>query len=146
MSHIISKIFILICIVVIVLVLFKLRKEILDYFEEQEEDQYILSLVQEVKKIDPRVEEVVKRLKFYKGRKSYTINKTNVYICKNDQHDVLYEKNQLMLVLIHEIAHTLCTSVGHTDEFNAILADLLLKAERHGLYDPNKKHVENYCP
>jgi hypothetical protein len=140
-----DKFYLLLCLLLIALVVWKIRYEIIDYFEEEMEDPYVLGLVKEIQGIDPRVQDACKRLKFYKGRRSYTINKQSVYICKADEHNVLYNKNQLMLVLIHEISHAINTTVGHDDSFKEILSDLLQKAEAKGLYNSKIEHVANYC-
>ena len=125
--------------------IYKIVQEIRDNYEDRNEDQYVLSLVKEIRSIDPKVDKVVDNLKFYAGNRSYTINKKNVYLCKNDENGVLYRKNQLVLVLIHEIAHALCDEIGHTEKFNQIFDDLLEKAAKNGVYDPNIPHVSNYC-
>jgi hypothetical protein len=127
------------------LIVYKIVYEIRDNYENQPEDPYILSLVDEIRKVDPRVDSVVDELRFFEGRKSYTINKTYVHICKKDKYGKLYEKNQLVLVLLHEIAHALCDEVGHTKKFSNILDDLLEKAEKIGVYNSNIPHVPDYC-
>jgi hypothetical protein len=87
----------------------------------------------------------IKDLKFFKGKKSYTINKKYVHICLYDKNKELYHKNQLMLVLLHEISHALCDEIGHTEKFNNILEELLTLAELHGIYDPSIPTIPDYC-
>lgn len=123
----------------------KILYEIKDNYEQQQEDDDVLALVEEVRHVDPKVNEVVDRLKFFEGRKSYTINKTYVHICKKDKHGKMYAKNQLVLVLLHEIAHALCDEVGHTAKFNRILDDLLVKAAQKGVYNPKIPNIPDYC-
>ena len=57
----------------------------------------------------------------------------------------MYAKNQLVLVLLHEIAHALCDEVGHTAKFNRILDDLLVKAAQKGVYNPKIPNIPDYC-
>jgi hypothetical protein len=139
------------CLLLIYL-LYKITQEIRDNYEDKNEDPYVLSLIAEIRKIDPAVDKIVDHLKFYEGKKSYTINKTYVHLCKFDENGELYNKNQLVLVLIHELAHTMTDQIGHTDKFYAIMDDLLAKAEKtidssgKKLYDPSIPHVSNYCP
>lgn len=139
------------CLLLIYL-LYKITQEIRDNYEDKNEDPYVLSLIAEIRKIDPAVDKIVDHLKFYEGKKSYTINKTYVHLCKFDENGELYNKNQLVLVLIHELAHTLSSDIGHTDKFYAIMDDLLAKAEKtigsdlKPIYDPSIPHVSNYCP
>lgn len=79
------------------------------------------------------------------GNKSYTINKKKVYICLKDENDRYYNKNMLVYVVLHEYAHILCKSIGHSSEFFEIFRQLLNKAAQMGLYDPNIPPVKNYC-
>ena len=81
----------------------------------------------------------------YKGDKSYTINKTKVYICLKDSKNNYYEDQMLIYVILHELSHVLCNSVGHTEEFNEIFDDLLEEASNRGIYDKNYKTIEDYC-
>ena len=139
-----KNLIIVICIFVIIYLLYKIRN--IDTFEQSDEDLYTKYLAKQLKYLDPRVEKVFEKLSFHDGQnRSYTLNKQSIHLCKVDENGELYEKNQLMLVLIHEIAHVLCTNIGHTDEFNEIFEDLLEKATKQGLYDPNIKPVDNYC-
>jgi hypothetical protein len=131
--------------ILFILLAFKILYEIQDNYENQMEDDDVLALVEQVRNVDPSVNKIVDRLKFFEGRKSYTINKTYVHICKKDKHGKLYARNQLVLVLLHEIAHALCDEVGHTDKFNRILDDLLEKASRKGIYDPSIPNIPDYC-
>lgn len=140
-----NNLYLILCVFLILAVLWKIRRELFDYFEEEEEDEYVLGLVKEIRHIDPRVDEACNHIKFYKGRRSLTLNKKYIYICKTDEHDVLYNKNQLVLVLIHEIAHVLNPTIGHGEDFKELLADLLQKAEAKGLYSSSIPHVQNYC-
>jgi predicted metal-dependent hydrolase len=83
-------------------------------------------------------------LQVYEGNKSYTINKEKIYLCIRDKYNNYYNKNVLMYVLLHEIAHTLCTDVGHTPQFKEIFEILLQRAKEANIYS----HVEipkDYC-
>jgi len=136
---------ILLAIILFVLLSYEIISEVGENYEDKQEDDYVLSLVEKVKDIHPTVNRVIPKLKFFEGKKSYTINKTYVHICKKDEYGKLYHENQLMLVLLHEIAHTICDEIGHTNKFQNILDELLIAAERKGLYDSKIPHVPNYC-
>ncbi len=73
-------------------------------------------------------------LQVYEDNKSYTINKEKIFLCLRDRYGQYYEKNILMYVLLHEIAHTLCTDVGHTEQFKDIFDILLQRATTAGIY------------
>ena len=132
-------------VILLVLLICKILYEIRDNYENQIEDDDVLALVEQIRHVDPKVNEIGDRLKFFEGRKSYTINKTYVHICKKDKHGKIYARNQLVLVLLHEISHALCDEIGHTDKFNRILDDLLEKASRKGIYDPSIPNIPDYC-
>lgn len=136
---------IFISLTLMVLLIYEIFTEIGENYENKDQDQYVLSLVERVNKIHPAVAKITPTLKFFEGKRSYTINKTYVNICKNDENGDLYPENQLVLVLLHEIAHALCDEVGHTDKFQTILDELLIAAEKYKLYDPKIPHVQKYC-
>ena len=85
------------------------------------------------------------KIKIFKGNKSYTINKKTVYLCLEDQNGNYYNLNILVYVLLHEISHVLCKSIGHNEEFQSIFDKLLKKAEEKGYYDPSQKSPNDYC-
>lgn len=132
-------------VILLMLLICKILYEIRDNYENQIEDDDVLALVEQIRHVDPKVNQIVDRLKFFEGRKSYTINKTYVHICKKDKNGKIYARNQLVLVLLHEISHALCDEIGHTDKFNRILDDLLEKASRKGIYDPSIPNIPDYC-
>jgi len=77
-----------------------------------------------------------------KGEKlAFCLNKN-----KNN-NDNLIDQNTLMFVAIHEIAHIMTRSVGHTDEFWQNFKFLLEHAVQLGIYEPidYKKNPKNYC-
>lgn len=85
-------------------------------------------------------------LKFYQGRKSYTINKRKVYLCLYDpKTGEPYPLNMLMYVAIHELAHVFCDEIGHTTKFHQIFNNLLYRAEAKGVYDSSIPLISNYC-
>jgi hypothetical protein len=88
---------------------------------------------------------VVRNLKLYKGSKSYTLNKNKIFICLKDENGEYYDINSLTHVLIHEISHKINNEIGHTDKFKNIFDDLLLRATKLKVYDPNMPFVQSYC-
>lgn len=83
-------------------------------------------------------------LQIYEGDKSYTVNKEKIYLCIKDKNRKTYDKNILMYVLLHEIAHTLCNEVGHTQQFKDIFNVLLKRAELCNIYTP-VEIPKDYC-
>lgn len=120
--------------------------EIKENYESKEEDPVVRDLAEKLRTIDPRVDKIVPKLRFYKGDKSYTIDKKHVHLCMADKKtNEIYPMNQLILVLLHEIAHAICIEVGHTALFHQIYEELLLAAELAGLYDDSIPHIDGYC-
>ena len=77
-----------------------------------------------------------------KGEKiAFCLNK------KKHNNDNLIDSNTRMFVAIHEIAHIMTTSVGHTEEFWNNFKFLLENAVELKLYTPvdYKKEPEGYC-
>jgi hypothetical protein len=82
---------------------------------------------------------------FYKGDKSYTINKEKIFICLKDENGEYYDMNSLIFVVGHEISHVLCKSIGHTEEFHKIFELFLEEATQLGIYNPSIPMIKNYC-
>ena len=94
----------------------------------------------------PYEKNTILSLKFYEGKKSYTINKRKVFIClyKPGTKEP-YPINMLMYVAIHELAHVFCDEIGHTRKFHQIFNNFLYRAEEKGIYDPSIPLITNYC-
>jgi hypothetical protein len=94
--------------------------------------------------------------------KSFTINKKEIHICMKDPDGEYYDRHMITYVLAHEIAHTLCDEVGHTDKYYEIFDKLLDEMSKYTLTryknhrDPEKRNkkffyhekelVDDYCP
>jgi hypothetical protein len=104
-------------------------------------DPVLDKLKEELSVLDPKF----KNVELYEGNKSYTINKKKVFVCLKDEHGRYYNRNMLCYVVLHEYAHMLCKSIGHTEEFNEIFDHLLEKASRLGLYNPSIPPLTDYC-
>jgi len=88
---------------------------------------------------------ISEEVNLYKGDKSYTINKENIFLCLKDENKKYYENNLLIYVLAHEYAHTLSKSIGHTEEFHNIFEALLVELADSNIYNPNLKIDPSYC-
>ena len=81
---------------------------------------------------------------------SYSVNKgEKIVFClrSRDERQKLVDENVMMFVALHELAHIMTKSVGHTDEFWNNFRYLLKKAIKLGLYkDVNfEKNPVDYC-
>lgn len=81
---------------------------------------------------------------------SYSVNKgEKIVFClrSRDERNNLVELNIMMFVALHELAHTMTKSIGHTEEFWNNFRVLLKNARKLGIYervDYDKKPVD-YC-
>ena len=87
-----------------------------------------------------------------KGSKhtSYSINKgEKIVMClrSRDEKEQLQDINILMFVAIHEMAHVMTKSIGHTKEFWSNFKRLLKEAVLLGIYNPvnYSSNPKKYC-
>jgi hypothetical protein len=82
---------------------------------------------------------------------SYTLNKGSyVILClspRDTETKKVYDINTLMYVAIHELAHIVSTSVGHTPEFIKNFKSLLTYAVQAKIYTvvDYSKNPQEYC-
>jgi hypothetical protein len=86
---------------------------------------------------------------------TYTINKEHIHIClrSRDARQQLYEINDLLYVVIHELAHMANYDtdgepiIGHGHEFQSIFKYLLRQAMKIGVYNYHNysKYPKDYC-
>ena len=109
-------------------------------------DPMLITLKEVLRPITYNGKSISEGLKLYKGKKSYTINKENTYMCLYDENGGYYPLNMLLYVLLHERSHSLNTKdVGHTPEFHRIFQELLDQAEALGIYNSKISIIDNYC-
>lgn len=80
-----------------------------------------------------------------KGDKSYTINKEDIFLCLKDENNQYYNDNMLVYVLLHEISHSICDEIGHTEKFHKLFFALTRKAVELGIYDDQIPLIRDYC-
>ena len=123
-------------------------------------NQDVLKLIQHMRAKYPDREDVAYMAKHYNpnalsegnldsGYTSYSINKgEKVVLCIRQKDKSFVQKNILMYVVIHELAHIMThDEIGHTTKFWTNFKLLLEEAISIGLYvkqDFDKKH-EDYC-
>ncbi len=75
---------------------------------------------------------------------TYTINKRDVYLCDPDFINV--DKNTVVHVLLHELAHSANNTIGHDESWQKIFQDILDNAEKKGIIDQSKPpKLYGYC-
>lgn len=65
---------------------------------------------------------------------SYTVRKARIVLCIRQKGGIFVPKNVIMYVAIHELAHVMTASNGHTPEFWENNELLLTCAEKMGIY------------
>jgi hypothetical protein len=111
------------------------------YEKYVEDDPMLIDIRHTLYPVFPDINGVV----LLKGKKSYTINKKKVHICLKDEKGNYYDKNMLIYVTLHELAHVRCDEVGHTEKFHRIFQGILDTAIEHKIYNPSIPIIKNYC-
>lgn len=128
----------------IVILLWVIGKQIKEY--HLQDDPMLQTLKEALKPVQYNGKSITENLKLYKGDKSFTINKSQTFLCLYDENGDYYPLNMLVYVLLHEIAHSLNKKdVGHTEEFHKVFDDLLEQATRNGIYNPSIPVINGYC-
>ena len=116
---------------------------IIDWFWPYNAPPEILRLKERLRVIDPSLATFDIR---ENPRESYTKRKSRIFVCLRDpMTHVLYDDNTLMYVTLHECAHVISPGRDHDADFERVFNDLLRKAERVGMYDPNVPFPSKYC-
>ena len=79
---------------------------------------------------------------------SYSVNKgQKISICIRNKDNSFIDNNTVIFVVIHELAHVMTDSIGHTEEFWDNMKYLLEKAEEMKIYTPQDYNTNpvNYC-
>ena len=81
---------------------------------------------------------------------SYSVNKgEQIVFClrSKDKEEKLIDINTIMFVAIHELAHVMTKSVGHTEEFWANMKYLLEESIKLGIYkdEDYRNNPKKYC-
>lgn len=82
---------------------------------------------------------------------SYTVNKNTIHMCVRGRgrglNGKFIDQNTLFFVALHELAHVMTPSIGHTDEFWDTFKDLLSKAIKlnYYKYHPYHESPKKYC-
>lgn len=130
---------IILFIIVLIILFFVLRNQVKEYYEQL--DPILCKIKEQLRPLHGSVD----KLKFFEGKKSYTINKKKVYLCLKDENGEYYDYNMLMYVALHELSHVICDEIGHTPKFHRIFEQLLKQAEEIKIYDSSIPIIKNYC-
>lgn len=79
---------------------------------------------------------------------SYTLNKNEIGLCLRSSNGDFHELNKLFFVLLHELAHMMSESIGHTEEFWNNFKLLLRISIENGLYQKmnvDQSNPTEYC-
>jgi hypothetical protein len=142
-------------VILIVLTVFLIRKQLLEYYNSNEPKinqlrKLFNNFFLQNKQWPPELSmlnnsKMVQNVSLYRGNKSYTINKHKIFLCLKDGNKQYYPDNTLIYVLAHEYAHVLCPEIGHTKKFDEIFKALLKELTREGIFDPTQPIEQDYC-
>ncbi len=79
---------------------------------------------------------------------AFTMNKgSSIHMCVRSSDDQLEDYNIGMFVVLHELAHIMTISYGHTEEFNTNFAKIIDISKKLGIYRPIdfSKEPKTYC-
>lgn len=149
------RILTIILLIVFVIILFNLVENIYESFQSDPKIDTLLIKIKPLfdrsihsfkNKLEPlNKRDILKEIKILKGNKSYTINKQKIYLCLKDKDGRYYNDNNLLFVLLHEISHSICDEIGHTEKFYQIFNELLEHASINGVYDTSIPMISDYC-
>lgn len=115
-----------------------------DYLEANHQDEEHVQLL--LKRFNPN--NLLEKPKSSKYT-AYSVNKgEKIVICLREKEtDNLIKINTLMFVSLHELAHVMTKSVGHTEEFWDNFRYLLKKSIKVGIFEhvDYSKSPEKYC-
>jgi hypothetical protein len=106
-----------------------------------EDDPMLVDIRETLQPVFPDINNVI----LLKGQKSYTINKKRIHLCLTDKDGKYYDKNMLIYVTLHELAHVRCNEVGHTEKFHKIFKEIQNVAIKHKVYNPDIPIIKDYC-
>lgn len=121
----------------VLILLQKLKEELYNDSEKKEEVQILISKYNPRKLMEKPVDSKYPAFSINKGQK--------IYICVRDNNTGKVSKdiNTVMYVMIHELAHVMTKSIGHTEQFWENNNFLLKKAKKFKLYSENNN--KKYC-
>lgn len=78
---------------------------------------------------------IIKELPKNSNHVAYIVNKTKLHICLRNKNDTFINQyNRIYFVVMHELAHKISKSVGHTEEFWKNFKLIIKTAIKHKLY------------
>lgn len=78
---------------------------------------------------------IIKELPKNSRHVAYIVNKTKLHICLRNKNDKFINKyNRIYFVVMHELAHKITKSIGHTEEFWANFKLIIKTAIKYKLY------------
>ena len=142
--------------ILIVLFIFIIYRIVLNSYENYvDNDPLLQQLFQRIKPIFDQKhtgvlsmlnnKNILNHITLSKASKSFTLNKKNIHLCTQNENNDAYDLNILTFVLLHEIAHVICTEIGHSKKFFDIFSELLNEAEKLNIYDPSIEINYDYC-
>ncbi len=95
----------------------------------------------------PVAPDTIKNIRLYEGSRAYTLNKQKIYLCLRREDGSYYSYNTLVYVFLHELSHAIYKgdSSDHNPSYQALFTQILDKAQKQGIFDPNIPVEDMYC-
>ena len=113
-------------------------------FDNRQSDPKIAELKEKLNPMSD-LKYYIAQVEIFRGKKSFIINKKEIFLCLYDENGKYYSDNMLLYVLLHELAHSIAHSDGHTIEFNEIFKNLLTEAKEKNIIPEDFQPKKNYC-
>lgn len=75
---------------------------------------------------------------------TFVRNKSDIYLVTTRSDGSLYNDNTILHAGIHEVAHILCPTQGHDENFHRIETELLTRGERLGIINRRSPRDRDY--
>ena len=106
----------------------------------------VFDVQRQINRLSPHFPEMSKvNWKESAGDETYILEKSRAFLCTRNSQNVPYSDNVMTFVILHELAHALSRSHGHSSEWNEIFQSLLDRAVEADLYDPSQMAAQKYC-
>ena len=136
--------FLIMAMVVILISLF-FKGGLKDTFVAEDNSNDISRIRERLMQVDD-IKSIVEGIKFdISDGNTYCEDKETIYFCTRDANDKVYDDNTLIYAALHELAHVITKSIGHTHEFYDNFDKLLELATIHRIYNPCIPIAKEYC-
>lgn len=131
-------------------ILAHLKAKLVNFVKQLDQTVIVDDKRDKIKRIQHKFKAVLSEARQGSKYTSYTVNKgTVIHMClrEKDESNNMIDENTLFFVALHELAHVMTVSIGHTEEFWNNFKYLLKQAIKLGYYNYHPYHIspKKYC-